>query len=74
MLLKIASSQAARDEVILRDLERGLSELEKQYQMTAMEGLNQSQSAIPGAGNAQISDLSVQEGPDVRTRPAAHPL
>jgi hypothetical protein len=36
-LLKIASSQAARDEAVLRDLERDLSELEQQYQMTSEE-------------------------------------
>ncbi len=36
-LLKIASSQAARDETTLRDLERDLSELEQQYQMASQE-------------------------------------
>ncbi len=36
-LLKIASSQAARDEATLRDLERDLSELEQQYQMSSEE-------------------------------------
>ena len=36
-LLKIASSQVARDEAVLRDLERDLSELERQYQMTSEE-------------------------------------
>jgi len=32
-LLRVASSQAARDEAVLRDLERDLSELEQQYKM-----------------------------------------
>lgn len=36
-LLKVASSQVARDEMALRDLERDLSELEQQYQMTSEE-------------------------------------
>ncbi|MBE7471104.1 MAG: hypothetical protein HS114_18355 [Anaerolineales bacterium] len=36
-LLKIASSQAARDEATLRDLERDLGELEQQYQMSSEE-------------------------------------
>lgn len=36
-LLKIASSQATRDEVVLHDLERDLSELEQQYRMTSEE-------------------------------------
>jgi hypothetical protein len=36
-LLKIASSQAARDEIALRDLERDLSELEQQYNMASDE-------------------------------------
>jgi hypothetical protein len=36
-LLKIASSQAARDEATLRDVERNLSELEQPYQMTSEE-------------------------------------
>ena len=36
-LLKIASSQAARDEATLRDLERDLGELEQQYQMSPEE-------------------------------------
>jgi hypothetical protein len=36
-LLKIASSQAARDETTLRDLERDLGELEQQYQMSSEE-------------------------------------
>lgn len=36
-LLKVASSQAARDEAVLRDLERDLSELEQHYQMSSEE-------------------------------------
>ena len=36
-LLRVASSQAARDEAVLRDLERDLSELEQQYQMSSVE-------------------------------------
>ena len=36
-LLRVASSQAARDEAVLRDLERDLSELEQQYQMSSEE-------------------------------------
>lgn len=36
-VLKIASSQAARDEVVLRDLERDLSELEQQYNLSSDE-------------------------------------
>jgi hypothetical protein len=36
-LLRVASSQAARDEVVLRDLERDLSELEQQYKMSSEE-------------------------------------
>ena len=36
-LLKVASSQAARDESVLRDLERDLSELEQQYEMSSEE-------------------------------------
>ncbi len=34
-LLRIASSQAARDEAVLRDLERDLSELELEYKMSS---------------------------------------
>lgn len=34
-LLRVASSQAARDEAVLRDLEPDLSELEQQYQMSS---------------------------------------
>ena len=36
-LLRIASSQATRDEAILRDLERDLKELEQQYDMSSKE-------------------------------------
>jgi len=36
-LLRVASSQAARDEVVLRDLERDLGELEQQYEMSSEE-------------------------------------
>jgi hypothetical protein len=36
-LLKVASSQAARDEIVLRDLERDLRELEEQYGMPSEE-------------------------------------
>ena len=36
-LLRVASSQAARDEAVLRDLERDLSELEQQYEMSSEE-------------------------------------
>ena len=36
-LLKIASSQAARDEVVLRDLERDLLEFEQQYELSSQE-------------------------------------
>ncbi|GIK38651.1 MAG: hypothetical protein BroJett011_24840 [Chloroflexota bacterium] len=36
-LLKVASSQAARDEAALRDLERDLGELEQHYQMSSEE-------------------------------------
>lgn len=36
-LLKVASSQVARDEAVLRDLERDLSELEQQYGMSSQE-------------------------------------
>jgi len=36
-LLKVASSQAARDELVLRDLERDLHELEQQYGMSSEE-------------------------------------
>jgi len=36
-LLKVASSQAARDEAVLRDLERDLRDLEQQYQMSSGE-------------------------------------
>ena len=36
-LLRLTSSQAARDEVVLRDLERDLSELEQQYEMSSEE-------------------------------------
>jgi hypothetical protein len=36
-LLKVASSQAARDEVVLRDLERDLQELEEQCGMPSDE-------------------------------------
>ena len=35
LLLRIASSQAARDEAVLRDLERDLSELELEYKMSS---------------------------------------
>jgi len=34
-LLRVASSQAARDELVLRDLERDLRELEQQYGMSS---------------------------------------
>ena len=36
-LLRVASSQAARDEAVLRDLERDLNELEQQYEMSSEE-------------------------------------
>lgn len=36
-LLKVASSQVARDEAVLRDLERDLTELEQQYGMSSQE-------------------------------------
>lgn len=36
-LLKVVSSQVARDEAVLRDLERDLSELEQQYGMSSQE-------------------------------------
>ncbi|NOZ05307.1 MAG: hypothetical protein GXP41_02990 [Chloroflexi bacterium] len=36
-LLRITSSQAARDKAALRDLERDLRELEQQYQMSSDE-------------------------------------
>jgi len=36
-LLKIASSQATRDEAVLRDLERDLGGLEQQYGMSSEE-------------------------------------
>ena len=36
-LLRVASSQAARDEAVLRDLERDLGELEQQYEMSSEE-------------------------------------
>lgn len=36
-LLKVASSQVARDEAVLRDLERDLSELEQQYGMSSQQ-------------------------------------
>jgi phage shock protein A len=36
-LLKVASSQVARDEAVLRDLERDLSELEQRNQMTSRD-------------------------------------
>ena len=36
-LLKVASSQVARDEVVLRDLERDLQELEEQYGISSDE-------------------------------------
>ncbi len=36
-LLKVASSQVARDEAVLRDLERDLGELEQQYRMSSQE-------------------------------------
>lgn len=34
-LLKVAMSQIARDETVLRDLERDLAEFEQQYQMSS---------------------------------------
>ncbi|HOU15128.1 MAG TPA: hypothetical protein PKZ84_18620 [Anaerolineae bacterium] len=34
-LLKVAMSQIARDETVLRDLERDLADLEQQYQMSS---------------------------------------
>lgn len=37
VLFKVASSQVARDEVVLRDLERDLAELEQRYQMSSKE-------------------------------------
>ena len=37
VLIKVALSQVARDEVVLRDLERDLRELEEQYQMPSYE-------------------------------------
>lgn len=36
-LLRVASSQAARDEAVLRDLEHDLGELEQQYEMSSEE-------------------------------------
>lgn len=36
-LLRVASSQVARDEAVLRDLERDLIDLEQQYQMSSSE-------------------------------------
>jgi len=36
-LLRVASSQAARDQVVLRDLERDLNDLELQYEMSSDE-------------------------------------
>ena len=36
-LLRVASSQAARDEAVLRDLERDLSDLELEYDMPSEE-------------------------------------
>ena len=36
-LLRVASSQAARDEAVLRDLERDLRELEEEYNMSSDE-------------------------------------
>ena len=36
-LLKIASSQAARDRVVLRDLEHDLRDLEQRYQLSSDE-------------------------------------
>lgn len=36
-LLRIASSQVARDQAVLNDLERDLSELEKRYGMNSQE-------------------------------------
>jgi hypothetical protein len=36
-LLKIASSQAGRDGIVLRDLERDLRELEAQYEMSSAD-------------------------------------
>ncbi len=36
-LLRVASSQAARDQVVLRDLERDLNDLELQYEMSLDE-------------------------------------
>lgn len=36
-LLRVALSQVARDEAVLRDLERDLCELEKQYGMSSEE-------------------------------------
>jgi len=36
-LLRITSSQTARDKAALRDLERDLKELEQQYQMSSDE-------------------------------------
>jgi len=37
VLIKVALSQAARDEAVLRDLERDLHDLEEQYQMPSHE-------------------------------------
>ena len=37
VLIKVAVSQVARDEVVLHDLERDLRELEEQYQMSSHE-------------------------------------
>ena len=36
-LIRIASSQAARDRSVLNDLERDLQEMEKRYQMSSAE-------------------------------------
>jgi hypothetical protein len=36
-LLRVAASQVARDQVVLRDLERDLAELEQRYQMSSEE-------------------------------------
>jgi hypothetical protein len=68
-LLKVASSQATRDEAVLRDLEHDLQELEKQYGLSSEEFYRRWQAGEMG-DDADYVDWSAlhQMATEVRAR------